>query len=231
MPCSSCNPCLFCNRGRSKVGGISRWAEEEGELRTIGSLHMMYAGWVNEGSRQGAEHTKIWDSVTEAVLVEGVGDSWDMELLDKVSPPSLHLFLGNNELFNHMESTCYPDIKADLKEFFGIVAHSYQGRERNYQGPELRQVFRGLHKLIPRMQDHPIRKLYLEVLISMRKVNEGIFGMVLDPGWRETLEQLRSALAALIASTTLNLTPKFHMITVRVVSRVLGFMQVVLSTT
>ena len=72
-------------------------------LRTIGSLHTNYAGWVLEGSQESAARTKIWKSETGSVLVVGVGDKLDTILLDKVIPGPLHLFLSFNELVNFSE--------------------------------------------------------------------------------------------------------------------------------
>ena len=107
----------------------------------------------------------------------------------------------------HMEQTCYPNIKATLKDLFGIEAHSYQGRERNYQGPQLRKILAGLDKLVPSMQGHP-RNLYLAAMVAMSKVNKGVFGLVLDPAWREILEEFKAALDSLSTSTGFPLTPK-----------------------
>ena len=80
--------------------GESKW-----ELRTFASLNMNYAGWVDEGRLVGAVHTRKWKSVNTEPLVEGVGDNWDMLVLDKATPPSLHLFLAVNDLVNFLESS------------------------------------------------------------------------------------------------------------------------------
>ena len=90
MSCSSSNPCVYCNRQRSKVDGVLKWAEEvEGlveeeskwELRTFASLNMNYAGWVDEGRLVRAVHTRKWKSVNTEPLVEGAGYNWDKLVL------------------------------------------------------------------------------------------------------------------------------------------------------
>ena len=68
-------------------------------------------------------------------MVEGQGDTWNMTVLEKATPRSLHLLLAFNDLLNFMEKTSWPEVKITLYELFGIKDHSYQGRERNFQGP------------------------------------------------------------------------------------------------
>ena len=64
LPClglmsnSSSNPCPFCSRVRSKVGGALKWAEGEVALRTLGDLHKDYAGWYGEGGKHMTAATK-----------------------------------------------------------------------------------------------------------------------------------------------------------------------------
>ena len=89
-------------------------------LRTIGSLHTNYAGWVLEGSQESAARTKIWKSVTGPVLVVEVGDKFNTILLDKVIPGPLHLFLSFNELVNFSEKKIWPEIKAFFYEIAGV---------------------------------------------------------------------------------------------------------------
>ena len=84
-------------------------------------------------------------------LVEGVGDNWDMLVLDKATPPSLHLFLAVNDLVNFLESS-WPEIKEVL---FGVEPHSYQGRDRNYNGPEIRLILGGDSKVDPSDEAQP----------------------------------------------------------------------------
>ena len=212
MGCGSSNPCLYCPLERRKVGGVARWQVEEVELRSIGSLNMNYAGWSEEGQREGAQYTREFKSVCAGpILVEGVGDDWNTLVLDKCPPSSLHLFLALNDPINHLERQ-WPDFKMVLLQLFGIKAHSYQGKERNYQGPELRKMLSGIHKLYPQMRADPVRKLFLDVFIMMKKVNDGIFDLYLDPEWEQIIGQLRAALLALDAAVSFPITPKFHII-------------------
>ena len=213
MNCSSSNPCPFCPRVRSKVGGVAKWQEGEVEPRTLSSLHTNYAGWVLEGEVQTTAQTRRWTSVTSPFLVEGEGDTWDMKVLDKVVPGSLHLFLAANDLINHLEKDSWKDVKQVLKDLFGIEAHSYQGKERNFQGPEIRRMLAGIHKLFPLMRTDPIRKLYLDVMVLMKKVAHEVFSLDLHPKWKETLEELKSSLITLNSFTSFPMTPKFHIIT------------------
>ena len=131
------------------------------------SSEMNYAGYVSEGSKTGAAFTRKWESVAAGpLLVEGAGDTWDTLVLDKAPPCPLHLgVLFTNDPLNHLERT-WPEVKPVLKDLFGIQPHSYQGKERNFQGPEIRKVLAGLHKLYPLMRADPIRSLYLDVLIG-----------------------------------------------------------------
>ena len=154
MSNSSSNPCPFCPGVRSKVGRALKWDEGEVALRTLGDLHKDYAGWYGEGGKHVTAATKKWNSVTNPVLIMEEKDTMDMNLLgDKVNPGSLHLLLAVNDLLNRCEQTCWPDVKRALLELFGIKPHSYQGRERNYTGPDIRIIFGDIHKLIPIMRD------------------------------------------------------------------------------
>ena len=94
LGCGSSNPCPYCPRERRKVGGVAKWEEGEVELRTLGSLNQNYANWYEEGQRAGAEHTRKFKSVAGPILIEGVGDTFDILVLDKVPPCTLHLCLA-----------------------------------------------------------------------------------------------------------------------------------------
>ena len=159
---------------------------------------MNYYGYVSEGSKKGAAFTRKWDSVAAGhTLVQGAGDTWNTLVLDKAPPCPLHLgVLFTNDPLNHLEKT-WPEIKPLLKDLFGIQPHSYQGKDRNFQGPEIRKMLAGLHKLYPLMRPDPIKSLYLDVFIALRNLNSAIFGVKLQPNWRDTLDQLKSALLAL----------------------------------
>ena len=213
MGCGSSNPCLYCPLERRKVGGVSAWEDAEVGLRTFGSLNMNYASWLD--LREGVEKTEFtreFKSVTGHVLVEGVGDTFDTSVLDKCPPCALHLFLATNDLINHLERASWPEIKAVLYDLFGIKAHSYQGKERNYQGPQIRKMLANLEQLVPLVQGDPIRCLYLDVFFKIKQFNQGLFGLKLDPNWRFLVAQLRAALLSLNSSTSFPITPKFHII-------------------
>ena len=212
LGCSSSNPCVYCPRERRRIGGVAKWEEGDVELRTLGSLNQNYADWFEEGQRDGAQFTRKFKSVAGPILVEGAGDSFSTLVLDKAPPCALHLFLATNDCFNHLQRNHWPDFKVVLLNLYGIQAHSYQGKEQNYQGPEIRKVLSGLHKLMPLMRDDPIRRLYLEVLLETSRVNEAIFGLELNPSWRQLLHQLKVAVLALNAATSFPITPKYHII-------------------
>ena len=216
MSCSSSNPCPYCTQLRTKDGGgPARW-NGEGVLRTLGSLQEDYAGWVTEGQLKGAQHTRKWNSVTDPVLVMGKGDTWNMTVLDKVIPGSLHLLLALNDVFNYMEKTCWKEIKEVIQEVFKVKAHSYQGKERNYQGPDLRLILRTVHKLVPLMREDPVKSLYLDTILNFRKINSSVFGVELLPSWREDIHSFTNSISKLASFQSMPVTPKLHIITIHV---------------
>ena len=214
MSCSSSNPCPYCPLERRRIGGVSAWEKAEVGLRTFGSLTMNYSSWLDlRGGSERVEFTREFKSVTAGpILVEGVGDTWDTTVLDKSPPCALHLFLAANDPINHMESGPWPEIKAVLYDLYGIRAHSYQGKERNFQGPQIRKVLVNLDLLVPLMRDDPIKSLYLDLFFKIKQFNEGIFGLQLDPNWKDHIDQLRESLLTLNASTAFPITPKFHIL-------------------
>ena len=192
---------------------MSVWEEAEVGLRSFGSLNINYASWLDlRGGVEKTEFTREFKSVAAGpIIVEGVGDTFDVTVLDKSPPPALHLFLATNDLINHLQRV-WPEIKAVLYDLFGIQAHNYQGKARNYQGPQIRKMLAELELLAPLMQDDPIRSLYLDVLFKIRQFNQGIFGLKLDSNWRSLIDQLRIAVLSLNSSTSFPITPKFHII-------------------
>ena len=106
--------------------------------------------------------------MTEPVLVMGEGDTWNMTVMDKVILRSLHLLVALNDVLNYMEKTCWKDIKQVILDVFKIKAHSYQGKERKYQGPDLRLILRTVHKLVPLMREDPVKSLYLDTILKFR---------------------------------------------------------------
>ena len=122
MSNSSSNPCPFCPRVRSKVGGVAKWAEGEVSLRTLGDLQIDYSGWYSEGEVTSTAATKKWNSVTGPVLVMGQGDTFDTVVLGgKVIPGSLHLLLAANNLFNRCEVTCWPEVKQVREDIYIVI--------------------------------------------------------------------------------------------------------------
>ena len=81
-------------------------------------------------------------------------------------------------------------MKDVLYDLFGIKAHSYQGWESNYLAPDIRKVLRDIHKLVPMMHDDSARAVYMDVLLALRKVNNRIFGLQLDPNWSSLISDL-----------------------------------------
>ena len=146
--------------------------------------------------------------VTSPLLVEGEEDTWDLLVINKVVPGSLHLYLATNDLFNHMEKHCW-ELKPVLKDFFVIerLPHSYQGKERNYQGPDIRQVMAGLNKQFPLMKEDPTKKLYFDVLLLIKMLANQLFSLDLHPEWLATLQELKSALATINTHTSFPMTP------------------------
>ena len=102
-----------------------------------------------------------------------------------------------------MTKGTWPEIKAVFYDLFGIQANSYQGKERNYQGPQIRKMLANLNLLVPLMRDDPIKILYLEVFFKIKQFNESIFGLQLHTKWEEYIDQLRAALLSLNSSTSL----------------------------
>ena len=91
------------------------------------------------------------------------------------------------------------------------LTHTRVGRGTTL-GPDIRIVFRDIHKLIPLMRDDPAKSQYLDVLLALRKVNNGVFGLQLNPDWQHHLASLESAFSILTSSQGMPLTPKFHVI-------------------
>ena len=219
LGCGSSNPCLFCEAERRRIGGLATWEpQEQVQLRSFGRLEMNYEGWMHEGGQEGANSTRPWKSVAAGHnIAEGVGDTWDTLLLDKAPPCPLHVgLLFTNDPINHLAQFHWSDFKAVLFNLYGIQPHCYQGKDRNYQGPEIRKMFSGIHKLFPLMRDDPIRKLYLDLFVGLKHVNAAVFGVNLDPNWRHLLEKLKAAIVSLSEATSFPITPKAHILMVHV---------------
>ena len=73
-------------------------------------------------------------------------------------------------------------------------------------------MLRDIHKLVPMMQDDSARAVYMDVLLALRKVNNGIFGLQLDPNWSSLIADMKSSFSLLAAKQGMPLTPKFHII-------------------
>ena len=52
----------------------------------------------------------------------------------------------------------------------------------------------------------------LDVLLALRKVNNRIFGIQLNPNWSSLISDLKSSFFLLTAKWVMPLTPKFHII-------------------
>ena len=91
-------------------------------------------------------------------------------VIDKLVPGPLHLYLSLNEVINHCEKDCWPEIKAVMGEVVRAMVHVYQDKIGNYQGPQIRKIFRKLDILKPLMLDE--RKiLYFNLLVDFRQVS------------------------------------------------------------
>ena len=211
--CSAANPCLLCDQERSKVGGgKARWVETpEPSLRSFESLLTNYTGWVLEGEQPQAAKTKPWKSVTGPILVQGVGDTPATLVIDKVVPGPLHIYLAVNEVLNHCEKTVWPEMKTELHNVTGAQAHEYMGKVGNYEGPNIKKIFRKLDELKPYMLEG--RKLdYHNALVEFSLVSKAVFGTELQPEWRQRLHSLRAALQTLTVTSNMPLTPKLHVL-------------------
>ena len=101
-----------------------------------------YMTWTLEGENNSAVQTKRFNkSVTGPLLVFGVEDTHDMLVLDKVVPGPLHLYLSCNEVINHCEKTCCPEVKDVMLDRVDAQVHVYQGKIENYEGPSLQKIF------------------------------------------------------------------------------------------
>ena len=215
--CSSCNPCPICDQERSKEGGDgAKWVESSDvNLRSFGSLLGNFYGWLVEGERVQASHTKKWKSVTGQVMVMGEGDNSDTLVLDKLIPGPLHMYLAVNDIINHCEKTCWEDLKTVLYRVAGVQVHEYQGKVGNYEGPSIRKILKRLGDLENYMEDAD-KKLYLEALMAFKTVSESVFGKQLHPQWRVHLYQLKDHIRKLASLKGLSITPKLHVLTVHV---------------
>lgn len=222
--CSSCNPCSLCDQERTKLGGGGpQWVvTREPSLRTFESLRYNLTGWVLEGRKPQPAKTKKWKSVTGHILVQGVGDTPQTLVLDKLVPGPLHLYftllylyLALNEVFNHCEKDCWPEIKEVFGEVAGAVVHMYQGKIGNYQGPQIRKIFRKLDSLRPLMLDER-KNLYFNLLEDFKHVSQSVIGTVLHTRWREHLHALRVSLQILSSQEGMPLTPKLHVLVTHV---------------
>ena len=215
--CGSSNPCPICDQERSKEGGDgAKWVDQaDVNLRTFGSLCGNFLSWTMEGERSEAVHTKKWKSVTGPVLIMGVGDTHETLVLDKLVPGPLHLYLSANELINHCEKKCWPELKSVIETVVGVKAHVYQGKVGNYEGPSIRKIFRKLGTLKPFMQEGD-KKLYYDTFVAFKIVSQSVFGKQLHPLWREHLHCLRACMEILVMTQGMPITPKFHVLTVHV---------------
>ena len=99
------------------------------------------------------------------------------------SCPMSHLAV--NDVINFMEKTCWNDVKAVIYQLYGIKPHSYQRKERNDQGPEIRHILRNLARLTPIMQVDVNKSMYLDSPLNIKKVNDGVFETELHQEWRQ----------------------------------------------
>ena len=148
-------------------------------------------------------------------MLKSVEYTHDMLVLDKVIPGPLHLYLSCNEVINHCEKTCWPEVKDVLSDRVGVQVHVYQGKIGNYEGPSLQKIFCKLSSLEEFIVDEP-KKLYFQTLISFRAVSRSVFGKELLVTWREDLYSLKENLEKLRVTMGLPITPKFHILTVHV---------------
>lgn len=114
MPASSCNPCLYCPRRRHH--GTGKWEEGEVELRTLGSLSKQYQGWLEAGAKTGAQHTSIWQSTVNPVLIRSPDDKDEMTVLEKAPPPAVHLLLATNDVLRPHAVKFFPTVTRGRRE-------------------------------------------------------------------------------------------------------------------
>ena len=85
------------------------------------------------------------------------------------------------------------------------------GKVGNYEGPNIKKIFRKLDELKPYMLED--RKLdYHNALVEFSLVSQAVFGTELQPEWRQRLHSLRAALQTLTVTSNMPLTPKLHVL-------------------
>ena len=193
------------------------WSFGTKEQLCFGSLHSNYAGWVLEGEKTQAQHTRKWKGVTGPVIIMGKGDTMDTLILDKIVAGPLHCYLAANEVINFAEKTCLPEVKGLLKTVAGVQTHEYQGKVGNYEGPSIRKIFRKLEELQTHLQvNNQDQQLFIDTLVSFRQVSQSCFGTRLHPLWREHLGKFRSCIQQMATLQGMAITPKLHVICVHV---------------
>jgi hypothetical protein len=218
--CSSSNPCPFCDAWRSKEGGTKpRWVDlETASLRFLGDQFENFSGWVAAGSRTSAAATREFKSVCgQPLLPMAQGRKATDLILQLVVPGPLHIYLSWNEIVNHAEGTCLPQLKQLFSEVANVQVHVYMGKVGNYEGPSIRKIFRHLEELKPHLMGSPEGELYYATFAAFHDVAKALFRSAdLQPDWREKLHGLRSLIHQLHTSCGLPLTPKLHILTVHI---------------
>ena len=111
------------------------------ELRTLGGIESMTAGWMEKGGIRSTTWTSKFESCVGTVTVWGDGDTPQTTVLDKCAPPTVHCLLAlNNILRPHLENIWVGDLWTFLQEEVKVVPHSYQGKEGAFEGPQCNRI-------------------------------------------------------------------------------------------
>ena len=221
MGSSSSHPCLYCPLRRYQPGG--NWGKEEVELRTLGSLADAFKGWVGAKAIYKTEFTQKFESTVGEVLVWGVGDTRATSVLEKASPPGVHLLLSVNDVFDP-HACKYFDGKEGMMEVMrkeiGVIPHSYQGKEGAFEGPQCAKILDRLDLLIPYFErgdaEHGDAGNFVLLLQSFKAVKNGVFGVTLAKNYKEILEGFAWHLKLAVLMGAVRETPKLHVISTHV---------------
>ena len=134
------------------------------------------------------------------MLVRSLGDTDATTLLEKAAPPAVKLAV-NDILRPHSVHFFGSDqnLLQVLKEEVGVIPHSYQGKEGNFEGPQCNTILNKFStKLRPYFleneEEHPDGFLFVSVFESLKKVKDSVFGLQLAENVEDILEEFSTIL-------------------------------------
>lgn len=215
--CSSVHPCLYCNMERRK----GDWIETGGvELRTLGGIESMTAGWMEKGGIRSTTWTSKFESCVGSVTVWGDGDTPQTTVLDKCAPPTVHCLLALNSILRpHLENIWVGDLWTFLQKEVKVVPHSYQGKEGAFEGPQCSRILNSVESIL---KPHLISlgekgEHFYNLLVKFKLFKDAFFGTVLSSNYLDIAADFKSQLYLMHTSLKLPITPKLHMMAEHVV--------------